>query len=153
MLEFLVLHNLLSRVFDARKRIPIGRLPGENACHERGKLGFAPDPADRQAGRARKEEARTGEPAIARSDAMTAKVGEQSAIIPVARKREHGPQVFADLAVDPSQCVSFRTIGGEFEREVCTLAVLRLERMIAGEMRAMLSVFVPVERRADVASR
>ena len=58
--------------------------------------------------------------------------------------------MFADLAVDPCQCVSFRTVGGEFEREVCTLVVLRLERMQAGEMRAVLGVFVPVECRADI---
>src|SRR5262245_15060533 len=153
MLEFLVLRDLLSRVFDARKRVPISRLPGEDACHERSKLGFAPDPADRQAGGARKEEARTGEPAIAGSDTMTAKVGEQFALLPVVCQREHGSEVFADLAVDPGECLIFRTVGGEFERQVCTLAVLRLERMKAGEMRAMLSVFVPAERCTDVASR
>ena len=61
--------------------------------------------------------------------------------------------MFADLTVDPSQCVIFRAIGGEFERQVGALAVLRAERMQAGEMRAMLGVFVLVERRADVAPR
>ena len=81
---------------------------------------------------------------------MAAKVGEQFATIPVVREHEHRPEMFADLAVDPRQSVSFRTVGGEFEHEVCTLAILRLECMQAGEMRAVLGVFVPVKRRADV---
>src|SRR5262245_17379181 len=82
---------------------------------------------------------------------MTAKVGEQFAAIPVVREYEHRLQMLADLAVDPRQGIIFRTVGRELERQVATLAVLRLECMQAGEMRAVLRVFVPVERRADVA--
>ena len=58
--------------------------------------------------------------------------------------------MLADLAVDPRQRVVFRTVGGELERQVRALAVLRPERMQAGKMRAVLGVFVFVERRADI---
>ena len=59
MLEFLVLRDMLPCVFDARQSTPIGWLPGQLSRHKRGKLGFARYAADRQAGRAGKEESRT----------------------------------------------------------------------------------------------
>ncbi len=59
MLEFLFLRDLLSCVFDARESTPIGWLSDEPSRHKRGKLGFARYAADRQSGRAGKEQSRT----------------------------------------------------------------------------------------------
>ena len=128
----------------------LGGCFGNQRRHARRQRGLLPNAADRQTGRSGEDDAGIGEPAAAHRDAMSAQVGEQIAALPVGCQHENRLQSVADCARDPLQRRILGTVGGELERQVAALAVLRSERVQAGEMRALPVVVQRIERRFDL---